>query len=182
MRKIFFLLLLICLPSLCCCWSYPDTCERLASEQTIINAQRADAEALIINSNLSDSVKNKPYCIFYISGCRGIGGWVIVVDNGQDYRAYYTDSFISAQEYLYKTVTHSKDNEEMQLLFSQKSLKGTKMKLDDSVVHFTYYYFGLFDTKGSLSLDWNQSLCFYDVQAQQRITRVCMKFILPFIV
>lgn len=180
MRKLFFILILLFLPSFCCL-AKSDTCERLASFQSIIDVQRTNADALIVNSNLSDSVHNKPYCVFYISGCRGIGGWVIVINNGQTYQVYYTDSFISAKKNLYKTLTYSKDDEEMQLLFSQASIQGTKMQIDCRWT-LSYYYFGLFDNKGNLLFDWNQSLRFHDVQTQKRIMRVCIKLIMPFIV
>ena len=180
MKTILYLCLSI-LPSFCC-FATSNTCERLASFQANVNAQRTTAAALIANNNLSDSVKNKPYCVFYMNGCRGIGGWFIAVDNGQIYHVYYTDSFVSAKENLYKTVFLPNDNEDMLLLFSQKTLTETNMKLDHGEWRPTYYYFGLYDTKGNLSFDWNQSLWFHDVQSQKRIIRVCMKFIMPFIV
>ena len=181
MSKIIFILVLLFLPSLYCL-AQPDTFERLGSFQANIDAQRTNAAALIDNSNLGDSVKNKNYCVFYTSGCRGIGGWVIVIDNGQYYNVYYTDSNLSSPKGIYKTVILNKDNEEMQLVFSQKSLKGSNMKIEDREFSLTYYYFGLFGNRGNLIFYWNQSLLFHDVKTQQKIIRVFIKYIMPFIV
>lgn len=154
------------------------TCH-LAEMQQIIDTQRKESLLLIKNNGLSDSVNKKPYCVFYMSGCRGIGAWMVVVSNQSDYHIYFTDSFEAVQNHQYKTICLSKEDEDVQLLFSQQFLKESKMSLNYKIGLTTFYYFGLFNENGNLIFDFNQSLLFKNSKTQRKILSICLKFILP---
>lgn len=158
-------------------------CASGLNKDSVYNALRDGANLLINESNLTDSIIGKPYCVFYLFGCRGFGSWMIAVDNKNSYTVFYVDSYSTTKQYQYNT-THLPDNDEgMNMLFS---FLNTNPEYEHRFIDETYsplgFYFSLFGSERNILFEWDQRTHLTNTETNSPVNifmPICISFIMP---
>ncbi len=142
------------------------------------------AYEVVEKNHLSDSVKNKEYCVFYQSSCRGITMWMVAVADDCFYKIHYIDTS-DALWFIFPAMSHTltaKDDSDMNYLFSFLN------RINDNIYSFNNEYdpifwsFLLFDDKNILRFYCSQKTTYNDTSINEKLFKIFCKYTAPYLI